>query len=362
MPLPKILAPLLPRYRSTRTIKDKDESNVKGFSLSPPGLPFSPPQLESSTTNDNGDPIIEVATEEDCNASSENVIPEALVDQEATENAVVLHQSPTSMKSYEENNVIELVDNEEEPAQKKGETIAESIGNEEETFDKDMMRDNTYVHSTTSNSSTAPEIDFAPPAEFMNEDMVLTPPPLLIDTTTEEIEATMVPSPDSLPNDNEVQLEETQYEFSTPIQAESTQPSEVAPYHPIEQEFIQPQAETITPVQDVFIKHIQQDIFMKPSQDIFAKPTPTKSVSNASESSYTESEPSEANFAMKTTFHKTDGVKSKWMKMLSSAKGLVCKPERIEEVTTVYSYLFIELHSNFVCFFNKLESTHQVCT
>lgn len=326
MPFPKILAPLLPNKRSK-------QSKATEFVLSPAALPLSPPcqQNAALTINDNGDPVIEVSTtyEETSNCSQDTLDEQSDVN-EVTENAVVLHEKPTTFDLCDNDLIIDSMKDAEEEQE------------ELETFEKEMMRDShpstvveteaetemdeaTKVYSYAPEIEVAPsaaevkvnpyapEIDFAPPAEFMSKEDDVNP----FDAPfPEEVsEATLVSLPPSPPIvDVEEPVEEIQAEFTAPIQAKPTQPTFIS----------------VEPAQ------VQVDA----SRTEFIQSVPTEQVSNIF--STAASEP-EANFTMETTFRRTNTVKSKWRKLLSSAKGLVCKSDLAEnEDVRTFSWFLIE--------------------
>ena len=271
MPLSKILAPLMPRHRSLRIQKN----NPQNFMLSPAALPLSPPPQNDASLmmmNENGDPIIDLATEEEeTNSDSQDTLIDT---EEVTENALVLHEEPTSFDNCQ------------------NDLIIEPVKREDDAFDQKMMMTETIQPQVTVNS--APEIDFTPPMEFMEDDTA---------SDIEDLEPIMIalpPSPPILSIDTQAE----QFEFQEPIQAESIQVDSTQDNHPLPAIQSPAEEEAITvPVQEIF--------------------EPTKA----------SSESSEAHFAMKTSFRKKEVTVSKWSKMLGMVKVLVCKPEQIEEVS-----------------------------
>lgn len=324
MPFPKILAPLLPNKHSSKQAKATE------FVLSPAALPLSPPcpqqqAVVAKSMNEHGDPIIEVATTyEETSNSSQDTLEEST---EVTENAVVLHEKPTTFDLCDNDLIIESR-KETEDEQK-----------ELESFEKEMMRESypsaasaaevvadvdanpdscvpeietaaevSSAPATAKANPYAPEIDFAPPAEFMSKDDDVNPFDAPIMNAPEEVaEAAMVALPLSPPAAAGIEeaVNESPAEFTAPIQAEPMQ-SAFTPAVPAQVQVQQPSS-----AQTGFIQAAQ------PEQQL---PSVFQTVA---------SEP-EANFTMETTFRRTGTIKSKWRKMLSSAKGLVCKADYAE--------------------------------
>lgn len=320
MPLQKILAPILPNKRSSKQTKATE------FVLSPAALPLSPPCLQQQAViakpmNEHGDPIIEVTTTyEETSNSSQDTLGESI---EVTENALVLHEKPTTFDLCDNDLIIE--------SRKETEDKQEEL----ESFEKEMRRESfpsaaldakivtdadtkldSYVPEIESApvpapaaNPYAPEIDFAPPAEFMSKDDDVNPFDAPMRAAQDEVaEAAMValpPSPPSAAGMEEAE-KESQAVFTAPIQAEPVQSA----FTPVA-EPAQVQAQQPSTVQTEFIQTVQAE---KQLPSIFQTVT---------------SEP-EANFTMETTFRRTGTIKSKWRKMISSARVLVCKADHVE--------------------------------
>ncbi|KAI8082039.1 hypothetical protein BDF21DRAFT_492843 [Thamnidium elegans] len=283
MPLQKILAPFLPG--SQQRNKKKDEYVVSKEQVLSPSLPFSPLKNNSQY----GDPVIGLSTVDE-DSSSVRSNDTSLDDFDAKEfdtneeyaliadtytpndqNALVLHENPTSFELHDNDVIIE--------------TVPEAI--DDGYFDQDMMRDSTASLAMYQPPHIQAGIDFSPPAEFLaeeeEEDTMLTESPV----------TTGVPS--SPPKANRPRTPPTQEDHV----AEQSVPTG----------FIQP----------VHTESIQ-DIFSSP---ILEHPS---------------------HFAMETTFRKTDSdFKSKCMKMIRNAKGLVCKPETPKHLGRTVSNTTIKL-------------------
>lgn len=271
MPLQKILAPFLPGSQQ-RTPK-RDEFFVSKEQVLSPSLPFSPPKNNSQYGG--GDPVIGLLTvDEDSSSARSNDTSldnfdsrEFDTDEDYTlnadtytpndQNALVLHENPTSFELHDNDVIIE--------------TVPEAT--DDTYFDQDMMRDSASSLAMYQPPHIQAGIDFSPPAEFLAEEEEEQQQTMLTESPV-----TMV-LPSSSPKANRPR--------TTPTRKE-----------PAPAEFIQPvQAE---PIQDIY------------SSPMLEHPT---------------------HFAMETTFRKTDSdFKSKCMKMIRNAKGLVCKPESPKHV------------------------------
>ncbi|GAA5797333.1 hypothetical protein HPULCUR_002714 [Helicostylum pulchrum] len=294
MPLQKILAPFLPGSQQRNS--KKDEHVVSTEQVLSPTLPFSPPKNNNSQYGGGGgDPVIGLLTvDEDSSSARSNDTSldnfeskEFDTDEEYTlivdtytpndQNALVLHENPTSFELHDNDVIIE--------------TVPEAT--DDSYFDQDMMRDSASSLAMYQPPHIQAGIDFSPPAEFLAAE------------EEEEEQAMLTESPVTMGLHSSSLPPKSNRTRTPPPPPPATQGDTVPA------EFIQPvQTEPTT----------QQDIFSSPMLE----------------------HPS--HFAMETTFRKTDSdFKSKCMKMIRNAKGLVCKPESPKHLERSVSNTAIKL-------------------
>lgn len=238
MPLQKILAPFLPGTQQHAPNRD-------GFALSKeqvlsPSLPFSPPK----TNTQYGDPVIGLSTVDEDSSSAGSNDTESDTDIEknfdkqcsltadtftpSDQDALVLHESPTSF---------DLSDND---------AIIESVPRmiEAEYFGQDMMRTSETTLAMYQSPHLKAGIDFTPPPEFLADEEI----PMLVEPSTDMI----VP----------------------PVSPESDGPK------------TQPIQEIVKPVPGEFIK----STYTEPIQDIFSSPISERPSHFAMETSFHKTE------------------------------------------------------------------------